>query len=319
MGLKILLTFVPGFLVASMIELVVVPVKAQDVHGPVHVCVAKDGVLKGVPYAAGCPQGERSLLLKKAHASGGGEVKKSENTSSIDKTSLEDLNRRLIKLEELGCAAFGKRRVFAPFEVVDRSGKRIFSVIENAAGLFDGGDTPVARIVADRSGGLFGASGGDVRVSFGINDPRLDGVSVTEQGRTRLELGKGLSKGNYSLLFLSSSDHVIAGLGESPDNKAGLMLINDGQGNQRAIMEVMADGSGRVGIMSGTGKPIAALTAGQKGAGIFYTCAAGGSCDPPMVSAGTIDSGVGVVRTGPRFYISGPTGAPGSFLIGKKQ
>ena len=84
-------------------------------------------------------------------------------------------------------------------------------------------------------------------------------------------------------------------------------------------MEVTDNGRGRVGIMSGSGKPIAALTEGEKGGGVFYICAAGGSCDPPMVSAGTIDSGVGVVRTGPRFYIQGPTGAPGSYLMGKKQ
>jgi hypothetical protein len=319
MSIKIVGTSLVAFFLTSMIGRVVVPVEAQTEGGPVHVCIAKDGILHVVPYAAGCPKDQRSLLLKRSDASHGEEAEKSKSTSSLDKTRLEDLNRRLINLEELGCAAFGKRRVFAPFEVVDRSGKRIFSVIEDAAGLFDGGNTPVAGIAADRSGGLFSAKGGILRVSFGINDPRLAGLSVSEKGQPRLELGKGLSKGNYRLLFLSTSNQVIAGLGESPGNKAGLLLINDGQGNQKAIMEVMNDASARIGIMSGSGKPILALTAGEKGEGIFYACAAGGSCDPPMVSAGTTDSGVGVVRTGPRFYVSGPTGAPGSFLIGKKQ
>jgi len=139
------------------------------------------------------------------------------------------------------------------------------------------------------------------------------------KGQTRVEIGKDLRKGNYRLLFHSNSDQVIAGIGESPDNKAGLLLINDESGKQRAIMEVINSGTGRIGIMNGSGKPIAALTAGESGGGVFYVCAAGGSCDPPMVSAGTLDSGVGVVRTGPQFYIQGPTGAPGSFLIGKKQ
>lgn len=84
-------------------------------------------------------------------------------------------------------------------------------------------------------------------------------------------------------------------------------------------MEVIDNGRGRVGIMSGSGKPIVALTEGESGGGVFYACAAGGNCDPVMVSAGTNESGVGVVTTGPRFYIQGPTGAPGSFPIGKKQ
>jgi hypothetical protein len=318
MNLKSLVAINLGFFVTSTTGGVGVPAKAQDPGGPIQACVAKDGLLIVVPYPAGCQPGQRSLLLKRPDASGGDEAGKSEETSRIDKAKLEDLNRRLIKLEALGCAAFGKRRAFAPFEVVDRSGKKIFSVIENAAGLFDGGDTPVAVIAADRSGGLFTASGGGVRVSFGINDPRLAGISVREQGRTRLELGKDLDKLNYRLLFRSSSEQVIAGLGENPGNKAGIVLINDEQGKQKAIMEVMDYGIGRVGIMSGIGKPIAALTVGDNGAGVFYACGAGGRCDPPMVSAGTNDSGVGVVRTAPGFYISGPTGAPGSFLIGKR-
>ncbi len=320
MKLKIFLALVLGFSFTAILGPVAVRVKAQDWRGPIHVCVAQDGVLHVVPYAAGCQQGQRSLLLKKASASGASDKPndKTPTDTTLDKGKLEDLNRRLIKLEEMGCAAFGKRRVVAPFEVVDRSGKRIFSVVENAAGLFDGGGTPAAGIVADRSGGLFSARGGNIRVSFGINDPRLAGISVSEQGRTRLELGKGLGKGTYRLAFLSSSNQLIAGVGENPDNKAGLVLINDGQGNQRAIMEVTDNGRGRVGIMSGSGKPIAALSEGEHGGGVFYICAAGGSCDPVMVSAGTNDNGVGIVATGPRFYIPGPTGAPGSFLVGRK-
>jgi mRNA-degrading endonuclease RelE of RelBE toxin-antitoxin system len=321
MKIKILLAFVIGISSTSFIGRIAVHVKAQAAVGPIHVCAAQDGVLHVVPYTAGCPPGQRRLLLKRANSAANTEKPKDKTLpdTSLDKAKLEDLNRRLIKLEEMGCAAFGKRRVVAPFEVVDRSGKLIFTVVENKVGLFDGPGIPIAAMVAYPQGGLFSARGGDVRVIFGINDPREAGLSVSEQGQTKIDFGKGLRKGNYRLLFLSNSDQVVAGIGESPDNKAGLLLINDGSGKQRAIMEVIDSGRGRIGIMSGSSKPIAALTEGEKGGGVFYVCAAGGSCDPPMVSAGTVDSGVGVVRTGPQFYIQGPTGAPGSFLIGKKQ
>jgi hypothetical protein len=320
--LKILLAFALGCLLNSPIGRIAMPAHAQGSSqgGDVHVCANKNGVLRMVAPAAPCPSGQRSLMIKNAISDPGQD--KPRNTTpegtSLDKAMLEDANRRLIQLEELGCGALGKRKVIAPFEVVDRSGKKIFAVIENAAGLFDGGSTPVAEMIADRAGGLFRATGPDTRVSFGINAPRIAGLTVSEKGKPRIELGKGLEKGTYRLGFLSTSNQLIAGIGENPDNKAGLVLINDGQGKQKAIMEVVDNGRGRVGVMSGSGKPIAALTEGERGAGAFYICAAGSSCDPLMVDAGTNDQGVGVVATGPRFYIQGPTGAPGSFLIGKK-
>jgi hypothetical protein len=319
--LKILLAFALGCLLSSPTGRIAIRAHAQgrSQGGDVHVCADKNGMLRMVAPAALCPAGQRSLIIQNAIPNV--DVDKPKNKTpedtSLDKARLEDINRRLIKLEELGCAALGKRRVVAPFEVVDRAGKRMFSVIENAAGLFDGGPTPVASIVADPSGGLFIAGGGDTRVSFGINAPRLAGLTVSDKNKPRIELGRRLDKGTYRLAFVSGSNQLVAGIGQDPENLAGLVLINDGQGTQRAIMEVTKDGTGRLGIMSGSGRPIAALSEGGQGSGVFYTCAAGGSCDPPMVSAGS-KNGVGLVRTGPRFYVQGLTGAPGSFLIGKK-
>jgi hypothetical protein len=283
----------------------------------IHVCIDKDDVMHVVVPIAICPSGQRSARLKYALADVDSD--KPPKDTSLDTAKVEGLNRRLSRLDEMGCAAFRKNKVVAPFEVVDRSGKRIFSVIENAAGLFNGGNYPAATFMAEKGGGLFKAQGGDMRVSFGISAPRLAGVTVTEKDQPRIEIGKSLITGAYKSVFLSASGQLIAGVGESPSSKAGAVLINNAQGNQRAIMEVTDNGRGRVGIMSGSGKPIVALTEGESGGGVFYVCAAGGNCDPVMVSAGTNESGVGVVATGPRFYISGPTGAPGSFLIGKKQ
>lgn len=320
-AIKIVLALVLGCLATEVASLIVRRVGAQNESGPVHVCVAQDGVLHVVTYASGCQQGERSLMLKRAKPQVGQQKPKEKNgdETTLDRAKLEDIHRRLIKLEEMGCAAFGKRRVVAPFEVVGRDGKRMFYVANNAAGLFDANGKNAATIAADQAGGIFTARNQSTSVVFGINSPRLAGIGISEAAKTRVQLGKGLANGTYRLLFLSPSGQLVSGIGQNPDNKAGLVLINDGQGNQKVIVEVLDNGKGRIGIMSGGGKPIVALTEGERGGGVFYACAAGGNCDPLMVSAGTNDSGVGVVSTGPRFYIQGPTGAPGSFLIGKSQ
>src|SRR6185295_6417584 len=104
---RIFLALVLGSLFTSIIGRVVVHVNAQDERGPIHVCVAQGGVLHVVPYADGCPQGQRSLMLKRANTAGNSEKPKDKTPqdTSLDKAKLEELNRRLIRLEDLGCAA----------------------------------------------------------------------------------------------------------------------------------------------------------------------------------------------------------------------
>ena len=321
-NVRIVHSVVLGCVVSSLIGRIEIEAHAQvNAQAPnIHVCADKNDVLRIAAPDAPCPKGQRSLILQTVLS--GVEPEKPKDTTpndiTLDRAALDDINRRLSKLEELGCAALEKRKVVAPFEVVDRSGKTMFSVIENAVGLFNGGATPIAAIVADSSGAIFSAKGGNNRVTFGINSPYIAGLTLSEGGKRKIELGKSLEKGNYKLGFLSSSSQVIAGIGESSDTGTGLVLINDAQGKRRALMEVTHEGKGRIGIMSGGAKSIAAIGEGEQAGGVFYACAAGGSCSPVMVSAGTNENGVGVVATGPGFYAGGPTGAPGSFLVGKK-
>ena len=316
----VLLAFVIGCLLNLLLGRAVIYAQApgNSQGGYVHACAGQDGVLRMVALTASCPSGQRSLMMENVtwEFEQNPPIDKNPDGITLDKATLEDINRRLAELEKLGCTAIGKRRVVAPFDVVDRSGKLIFSVIENRVSLFDGGNAPVAAVAAFQEGGIFFAKGGDNTVSFGINAPRLAGLTVSEQGKRRIELGKSLEKGNYRLGFFSSSDQMIAGLGQSPTTLAGIALVSDAQGRRRAVMEVPEDGRGRIGVMSGGDKPIAAISEGEHATGLFYACAAGGSCNPVMVSAGTNEKGVGVVATGPRFFVQGPTGALGSFLVG---
>jgi len=321
--MKLFLPFFLGCAASLVVGHAIVDVRAQGASqgSAVHVCVDSGDVMRVVALTATCPNGQRSLVLGSAFSgSGAGQPqnKTPDKTSdpSLDQAKLKELNLRLMKLEQMGCSALRRNKVVAPFYVVDRSGQPIFSVIENAMGLFQGSGPPVAAVVADQDG-LFSAKGGDMRVSLGIVNPTVVGVNVSEGGKSKANIGKG-EKGNYRLVFLSSSGQQLSAIGENALNQGGLLLINDAGGIQRVVMQANDDGTGRVGIMAGSGKPIAALAEGEGGAGVFYACAAGGNCDPVMVGAGTNAQGVGVVATGPRFYTGGPTGAPGSFLVGKQ-
>ena len=160
------------------------------------------------------------------------------------------------------CASIGKNRVVAPFQVVDRNGKRVFYVESNVAALFNNSGQAVVKMIADRAGGLFTAEGGSTKVFFGINDPELAGVGVSENGRRRIALGKNLSADTYSLRFVSASDQAIAGIGVSPENNAGLAVISDKSGNTKAIISLTKDGTGLIEILGG--KSIAQLTEGNE-------------------------------------------------------
>jgi hypothetical protein len=320
-GPKILLAFALGFLLTSIVGRKVLHVSAQgDGQGGIlHVCVDKDGVLTMVAPTATCANGQRSLLLKKSDSTvdlDQAKEKHQAQDTSIDQTILDDLNRRLSKLENMECGAIGKNKVVAPFQVFDHNGKRVFLVDGNAAALFNGSGQAVAKMIADRAGGLFTAEGGSTKVFFGINDPELAGVGVSENGQRRIALGKNLHSEIYSLRFFSGSDRPIAGIGVSPDNNAGLALISDNSGSIKAKIGLTTDGMGLVEILGG--KSIAQLTEGVTNhGGRLWIGNAGGV---GMVEAGDA-GGYGIVKAGPMGFEFIPTpglALPGSVIVGRR-
>ncbi len=294
-----------------------VPVGAQDEGGTLHVCVTQDGVMRIVPNSAACPQAQRSLLLQKADSSvdlDQPKEKKSEDTSSIDKTILDDLNRRLNKLENMECASIGKNRVVAPFEVVDHDGKRVFSVIEKAVGLFNSSGQPVARMAANPEGGLFIAEGRSNKAFFGVSDT-VAGFGVRGGDQLRIELGRNPQYGNYKLDFRSPSGQSVAAIGV-PDANAGLAVIRDQSGKTKASIGLTKNGTGLIEILGGNA--IAQLTEGEEHhGGRLWIGNAGGV---GMVEAGDA-GGYGIVKAGPRGFEFIPTpglALPGSVIVGKR-
>ena len=313
---KLFLAFTLGCLVTSLIGQVTVHVKAQDDDGPVHACVAQDGVMRVVPYTDGCPPGQRDVMLKKADAKIGFDKPKEktdQDSSSLDKTILEDLNRRLINLESLDCAALGKSKVVAPFEVVDRAGKRIFVVDRNAAGLYNSSGGLAAKIVADTGGGFFSASGTNNTAVFGFTE-QVNGFGVREGDQLRIDLGKDLKNGNYRLRFASGDGQGVALIGQAADGR-GVAFVGDGK--TRAGMTFI-NNRGVFTIFNNNQQSVAELTEGESKGGRLAIFNSSGE---NMVVAGAAAEGFGVVRAGPESFKPGAgiLGLPGSYIMGKKQ
>jgi hypothetical protein len=292
-------------------------VSSPDEGGPVYVCVTQDGAMRIVPFSAACPQGQRRVILQKADSTvdlDQAKEKKKEDKSSIDKTILDDLNRRLRKLENMECASIGKNRVVAPFEVVDRAGKKVFSVIEKAVGLFNSSGQPVARMVATAQGGLFISAGGNSSAFFGLNES-MSGLGLSENKQLRVELGKNPQSGSYRLNFRGASGETIAAIGV-PSDSGGLAFVRDQSGITKATIGLTKNGAGLIEILGD--KAIAQMTEVEMHhGGKLWIGNAGGV---GMVEAGDA-GGFGIVRAGPLGFEFIPTpglALPGSVIVGKR-
>jgi hypothetical protein len=322
---KIFFGFVLGCIVTSIIGPVVVRVRAQSqtqTTGSAHVCADKDGVLRMIGLTADCPAGQRSFVFKTTGALGADQPKeaKSGDTSQIDQAMLEQLNRRISKLENEESSTPGKSKVVAPFQVVDRSGRTIFYVNDEIAELFNKAGESVARIDALPEGGKFltRSTGTGLESVFGAYG-QDSGLMLYENKTKRLELGRRPDKGTYRALFYAGGGPPVAGIGQS-EGGTGLAFVADTAGNMKARMLINREGKGRINITNASdGESLAEITQGEHGGGIFFLCSPSG-CNPPMVDAGDA-GGYGLVRTGPLGFNPGVglVGAPGSFLMGKKQ
>src|SRR4051812_28040030 len=170
---NIFLAFALGCLSPLTVGRVAVRLGAQgrDEGGNIHVCVGEDGVLRRAGLTTPCPVGQRSLLLERAGTADAGKPDEEQggDSAQIDKAILDDLSRRLDKLESQDCASPGKSRVVEPFEVFGRDGKRVFTVVKDGAGLFNSSDRAVIRMASNKEGGLFVADGVGNKAFFGVS------------------------------------------------------------------------------------------------------------------------------------------------------
>lgn len=306
----------------------------SDTSDTVHVCVAPDGVMKLAELYASCPDGQKSLLLKKktvdADVPKPPDEKSRACADTMDKRELDDFERRLKTLENPQDRHLVGNRIVAPFEVVDRAGKRLFYVdgdqgaLPRRAELYNSGGNIVAVIGALNGGGQFVATtpSRNLSVYTGIyKDGKAAGVNVLEGATTRIDFGKDAAMGHYRLKFFEKSGQWVAGIGQEPTSGAGLAMVNDAAGKPRAAMGVLGGaqaGKGAVYVANDSQIVVAQMREGDYGGGLLRIDNAEGA---EMVAAGVEKDGYGVVSTGPQAFKPGLGlfGLPGSYIAGKTK
>jgi hypothetical protein len=325
--LKSLFAFVSGCVTTGAAGWLAVGLDAQgwSPNAAVHVCVAADGLFRYVELTAACPSGERSLFLKRAEADV--ELPKPDEKPktpecNIDPARLAELERRLRELENRAGRGALASRVVAPFEVVDRRGRPIFSVEAGFVRLHNSAGGEVVRPRATDTGGYLETRSGDggVRAAIGAggrNEAPDGGLKILEGNVERVTIGRrGGGDGSYVALFHAQSGTRVAGIGQSTHGR-GAAYVADVDGNVRARMTVEADGRGLIAVTNAANFNVLTLTEGHSAGGLLKIANANG--DDRMVQAGVTADGVGVVRAGPEGFQSGVglLGLPGSYIIGK--
>jgi hypothetical protein len=328
--------FVAGCVATAATTWLAVDLDAQrilfDPATSIHVCVASDGVMRFADMTAECPAGQQSLFLKKAEADlelkDQTETKRKEDRSSdrasLDSKALADLEGRVKALEDLAGRGELGNRVVAPFEVVDRDGKRVFYVSRQGsavyAELYNAAGDDVARLAATATGGQFvgQASDSSLGAYVGVFENGSGaGLRVLDAGSTRVDLGRDGGTGRYRLKILGRSG-LAAAIGEDQDDGTGLVIVGGADGQPRATIGVGVDGGvGGVFSVIGTSRTLLAqLMEDESGAGYLSLRNSSGE---KMVGAGTRD-GIGFVGTGPSAFKPGMglLGLPSSFISGKR-
>jgi hypothetical protein len=326
--------FACGCVTTAVVAFLGVDVGAQrilmDPSTSIHVCVASDGVMRLTEISDDCPSGQKSVFLKKAEADlemndqTEKPAKDCAPTNAVDPKVLADFDRRVKALEDLSDRGELGNRVVAPFEVVDRAGQRVFYVNRESGAtlvrLYNNAGTPVARIAATDGGGQFvgEAAGSALTAYLGIfAGGSAAGLTVLEQGRPRLDLGRDGGTGRYRLKVFGNNGSLAAGIGQEQTAGSGLAVVNDSAGRPRASMGIgIGTSRGMFTIVNASGKVISELQEDESGAGYLSLLKSAGE---KMVGAGTYN-GVGFVSTGPNAFKPGygVLGLPASYIVGKQ-
>jgi hypothetical protein len=295
-------------------------VEAQGGTAAVHACAAIDGALR-LSGSASCPDGQRSLYLALSStatppAPASDATAQAGQGGAADR-ELADLDARVARLERAAGNGELAARVVAPFEVVDRQGKLIFSVREGSVAVFNGSGKKVAEILPTDAGATINVYSvtTDLKAVMGAGTKSV-GVSIIQGSERRIDLGRDANQGNYRMRFFSETGKDVAAIGEGAAGGAGVAAIADRDGNIRARMYVSSDNHRPVFRIDSSSTQIAVLTEGANREGLLQLFNSAGE---RMVEAGGTAEGVGVVRAGPESFKPGygVLGLPGSYLSGK--
>jgi hypothetical protein len=243
-----------------------------------------------------------------------------QSGSCPDERKVRELEQRVKQLEER--AARGSllgSRVYAPFEVINDAGYRVFMVDDGNVLFYNATGTTVGRVVMDDAGGYFMAQSPKSKLDVVIGaKANLANVFVRENEVNRVNLGNN-AQGRYGLRVYDAKGKPLAGIGQASGGAGdGVVTVGDAQGNQRAVMFVNPDGGGMLQVLNAAGQPVGSLYATKAANGRMELFNKAGVV---MVQAGVNEYNVGVVRAGPAGFHPGVgiLGLPGSFIAGKAE
>jgi hypothetical protein len=313
---QLVMVFASGCATAAVAGWMTTELRAQQPPAPpnvVHVCAAPDGVLRVTPPRSPCPAGQQSMFLRRSAEAPPAQAP--DQTPGTTDARIKALERRIAELEGQTKLTGLTRRVPAPFEVLDRNSKRVFTVTEDRdVTLYNAAGEAVVRLGARNTGGFVSAV--DVARSQRVlisADGTESGLQITEGTAIRARIGtKG--DGNYRLMvFAKDGKSPIAALGEFQQH--GGAYVFDAAG-ERAGMYA-EDGVGKVVVFNKQVIPVAMLTEGKTAGGLFVLTSSSGE---RMVAAGVQPEGFGVVQTGPASFMQAAgIGLPGSYIAGKPK
>jgi hypothetical protein len=313
--LQLVLVFAAGCVTAATAGWMTSELRAQTPAPPnvVHVCAAPEGTLRVTPLRSLCPAGQQSMFFRRS-AEAPPDQPPDETPGTTD-ARVKALERRIAELEGQAARTGLTRRVPAPFEVMDRTGKRVFSVSEDRdATLYSAAGDGLVRFGARNTGGFVMArpSAGSQRVLISA-DGSESGLQITEGDAIRARIGtKG--DGDYRMMVFSKDGKTpVAALGEM--QQRGAAVIFD-QAGERAGMYA-EEGTGHVVVYNKQVIPVAMLTEGKTAGGLFVLTSSSGE---RMVAAGVQPEGFGVVQAGPASFMQAAgLGLPGSYIAGKPK
>jgi hypothetical protein len=319
MRTPIVVAFASGCATAAMAGWLTAALRAQapadSSVNVIHACAAADGVLRVAPPSGSCPAGQTSLFFRKDTTPQSGPL--SPPPKDTTDSRIRALETRIAALERDASLTGVGRRVTAPFEVLDRSGKRVFAVLEDhTARLYNVAGQDLVRLeTTDTSGFVVAANGAGMVATIGASGTEAS-FKLLEGQAVRTELGRNVKTGNYRALFNAPGGSVrVAAIGET-DIGSGQAFVADKGGNIRATMAA-AESSGMFSAYNAAGVPVATLTEGKTAGGLLEITSSSGE---RMVVAGVQPGGFGVVQAGPASFMQAAgLGLPGSYIAGKAK
>jgi hypothetical protein len=321
--------FLSGFAMVVVLSWLAADTHAQGT-GAIDACVAQDGLLRLMQPRTNCPTGEKELRLllnvKGQPQDSDPTRRRLDPAEQSLRGKLADLIARVKGLEADALRGVLGNKVTAPFQVVTKAGRQIFSVTESPGDAVRVGvNSPVdgktkAGIVAAATGGAWFFANSDrptagLQLRFGVQGKRHAGLVIDEKGVTRVDLAKFEESGNFGLKTYDAKRSVDAALGSTEQGSGVVLVAYDNV--VRARMFTPSGRRGTAEVLNLADQPIATLTEADSAGGLLRIYSAGGE---PMVEAIAGAGGFGVVAAGPGAYKSGLglIGLPGSYIAGKR-